>query len=62
MAKMDEPTRLLVGYAVWHAIRWMEAHTGGEPYEIFSDSSDAEKVGYRVTIERIPYQAPVALG
>jgi len=62
MALMDETTNHLVGSSIWHALRWIESHTGEMPYEIFSNSDDAEKIGYRVTIERIPYQPPVPLG
>ena len=62
MARIDDATRALAGKTIWNVAEWLEAHYDGLPYEIFSDSNDAERIGYRLTVERIPYQPPVALG
>jgi len=60
--RLDDATRSLAGHTIWHVAEWLETHDSGEPYEIFSESGDAEKFGYRLTVERIPYQPPVAIG
>ena len=59
--RLDPATQALAGHTIWHVAQWLEAHDSGEPYEIFSEA-DEEKYGYRLTVERIPYQPPVALG
>jgi hypothetical protein len=58
----DDATRSLAGHTIWHVAQWLEAHDSGEPYEIFSEADDAEKLGYRLTVERIAYHPPVAMG
>jgi hypothetical protein len=59
---LDDATRSLAGHTIWHVAQWLEAYDSGEPYEIFSEAEDAEKLGYRLTVERIAYRPPVALG
>lgn len=54
----DEATQSLAGHTIWHVAEWLEAHDSGEPYEIFSD---VHQCGYRITVECIDYQGPVAL-
>jgi hypothetical protein len=52
-------TSLLAGTAIVAVAKWLLAAYAGEPYEIFDP---AERCGYRLTCERIPYEDPVALG
>lgn len=54
MSNVDAATISLAGHTIWAVAKWLEAHYDGEPYEI---SSDTERVGYRLTVERIAYHA-----
>ena len=62
MTDLDKHTRALAGGTIWNVAQWLEAHNAGEPHEIFSDIADADKFGYRLTVERIPWEYPVARG
>lgn len=50
----DEISDALIGNAIWHSLRWIEAHNADEPYEIFTEPDEKPAYGYRVTVERIP--------
>jgi hypothetical protein len=41
----------VTGYAIWAVAQWLEAHDGGEPYEIYQDVEGGN--GYRLTVERL---------
>lgn len=60
--RLDPATQSLAGHTIWHVAEWLEAHDAGEPYEIFTESDAPERYGYRLTVERIPYQSMVPIG
>lgn len=61
MARLDDATRSLAGHTIWHVAEWLEAHYDGTPYEIFSNDSDPDERGYRLTVERIPRSPMVGI-